>query len=106
MSFFGGSGSTVPAAGQPDIQTRKEAVKASIREELALQNAQELMNKANEKCFLKCVTKPGTSLSGSEETCLSRCLTRYLEAFDIVSKTYVARLSRERLERAAQPPSS
>ncbi|KAI0688218.1 Tim10/DDP family zinc finger-domain-containing protein [Cytidiella melzeri] len=81
------------------MQARKEAVKASIREELALQNAQELMNKANEKCFQKCVTKPGSSLSSAEETCLSRCLERYLEAFDTVSKTYIARLSRERLER-------
>ncbi|KAI0084126.1 Tim10/DDP family zinc finger-domain-containing protein [Irpex rosettiformis] len=106
MSFFGGSTSTLPMAGQPDMQARKEAVKASIREELAMQNAQELMNKSNEKCFLKCVTKPGSSLSSSEETCLSRCLTRYLEAFDIVSKTYVARLSRERSERVAQAPSS
>ncbi|KAI0346303.1 hypothetical protein BDW22DRAFT_1388364 [Trametopsis cervina] len=88
------------------MQARKEAVKASIRDELALSNAQELMNKSNEKCFAKCVTKPGTSLSSSEETCLSRCLERYLEAFDIVSKTYVARLSRERLERQTQSTSS
>ena len=57
----------------------------SVRQELALANAQELMNvryhppsplydstcsviqKANDRCFLKCVTKPGTSLSSSEE---------------------------------------
>lgn len=55
----------------------------SIRGEIALANAQELMNvrafvipraaadqllqKANEKCFQKCIAKPGTSLSRSEE---------------------------------------
>lgn len=73
------------------MQARKDAVKASIREELATQNAQELMNvrassnftdeyitdhfsqKANEKCFEKCVTKPGTSLSSSEEVCCGFC---------------------------------
>jgi len=68
----------------------------SVRGEMALLNAQELMNKSNEKCFAKCVTKPSTSLSGSEETCLSRCLDRYMEAFNIVSKAYITRLSKER----------
>ncbi|KAH9958551.1 Tim10/DDP family zinc finger-domain-containing protein, partial [Russula dissimulans] len=77
---------------------RKEAVMASVRSELALANAQELINKTNEKCYAKCVTKPSTSLSSSEETCLSRCMDRYMEAFNIVSRTYTARLARERLE--------
>jgi import inner membrane translocase subunit TIM13 len=87
--------------GDPDLNARKEAVMASVRNELALANAQELMNvrcfacffplvfqskkktrshdcgvppsslsiiqKTNDKCYAKCVTKPSTSLSGSEE---------------------------------------
>jgi len=68
---------------------------SSVRQELALANAQELMNKASERCFTKCITKPGTSLSSSEETCLSRCFERYLEAFNIVSQTYITRVRRE-----------
>ncbi|CAE6377003.1 unnamed protein product [Rhizoctonia solani] len=52
--------------------------------------------KINEKCFAKCVTKPSTSLGSSEETCLSRCMDRYMEAFNVVSQSYVARISRER----------
>lgn len=71
---------------------------SSVRNELALANAQELINKTNDKCFAKCVTKPSTSLSGSEETCLSRCFDRYMDAFNIVSRAYTARLSKERLE--------
>ncbi|KAF8150556.1 Tim10/DDP family zinc finger-domain-containing protein [Crassisporium funariophilum] len=80
------------------MTARKEAMMNSVKQELALANAQELMNKASERCFTKCVTKPGESLSSSEQTCLSRCLDRYMDAFNIVSKTYVARVSRERLE--------
>uniref|UniRef100_A0A0D9W8K1 Mitochondrial import inner membrane translocase subunit n=1 Tax=Leersia perrieri TaxID=77586 RepID=A0A0D9W8K1_9ORYZ len=38
------------------------------------------------KCFAKCVTKPGTSLSGSESSCISRCVDRYMEATGIVSR--------------------
>jgi len=95
MSFFGSS-STSSAVSSTDMSSRKEAVMNSVRGEMALLNAQELMNKSNEKCFAKCVTKPSTSLSGSEETCLSRCLDRYMEAFNIVSKAYITRLSKER----------
>jgi hypothetical protein len=64
-----------------------ERLMNNVRAEMALANAQELMNvwtrhasvtsalahvllqKTNEKCFAKCVTKPGTSLSGSEQVC-------------------------------------
>lgn len=38
------------------------------------------------KCFDKCITKPGSSLSGSESSCISRCMERYIEATSIVSK--------------------
>ncbi|KAL4074978.1 hypothetical protein V8B97DRAFT_1659814 [Scleroderma yunnanense] len=95
-----------------DTNVRKEAVMNSIRSELALLNVQDLINKASDKCFAKCILKPGTSLSSSEEvsvslscveyhflvrfeTCLSRCLDRYMEAFTLVSRTYTGRLSRE-----------
>ncbi|KAG1735785.1 Tim10/DDP family zinc finger-domain-containing protein [Suillus lakei] len=82
-----------------DMTAKKEAVMNGVRSEIALASAQELINKTNEKCFAKCIAKPGTSLSSSEETCLSRCLERYLETFNMISKTYSARLSREREQR-------
>ncbi|KAI0297282.1 Tim10/DDP family zinc finger-domain-containing protein [Multifurca ochricompacta] len=98
-SIFGGGSSTSAELAPPkDPNARKEAVMTSVRNELALANAQELINKTNDKCYAKCVTKPSTSLSGSEETCLSRCFDRYMEAFNIVSRTYTARLAKERLE--------
>ncbi|KAH9972718.1 Tim10/DDP family zinc finger-domain-containing protein [Lactifluus volemus] len=104
-SIFGGGGtSSTPAEFSSsstlpkDPNARKEAVMTSVRNELALANAQELINKTNEKCYAKCVTKPSTSLSSSEETCLSRCFDRYMEAFNIISRTYTARLAKERFE--------
>ncbi|PPS08638.1 hypothetical protein GOBAR_AA12034 [Gossypium barbadense] len=38
------------------------------------------------KCFEKCISKPGTSLSGSESSCISRCVDRYIEATGIVGR--------------------
>ncbi|KAL7279398.1 hypothetical protein PYCCODRAFT_1480595 [Trametes coccinea BRFM310] len=95
-SLFGGSSSSTSTPA--DMAARLEQVKNSIHNELALQNAQELMNKVTEKCFAKCVPKPGGSLSSSEEKCLSQCMERYLEAFDTVNRTYIARLKKERFD--------
>ncbi|KAF8240679.1 hypothetical protein L208DRAFT_1384103 [Tricholoma matsutake] len=95
MSGFLGSSPTVSPS---EMTARKDAMMNSVRQEIALANAQELMNKASDRCFLKCVTKPGSSLSSSEQTCLSRCMDRYMEAFNIVSRTYIARISRERMD--------
>ncbi|KAI0654686.1 Tim10/DDP family zinc finger-domain-containing protein [Cubamyces menziesii] len=95
-SLFGGSSN--PTASSADMAARLEQVKNSIHNELALQNAQELMNKVTDKCYVKCVPKPGGSLSSSEEKCLSQCMERYLEAFDIVNRTYIARLRKERVD--------
>ncbi|KAF9000756.1 Tim10/DDP family zinc finger-domain-containing protein [Cyathus striatus] len=96
MSFFGSS----PSASQApaDMTARKEAVMNSVREELALHNAQELLNKANEKCFAKCVTKPGASLSSGEEACLSRCFQQFVATYDIITRSYTARINKERQE--------
>ncbi|KAJ7650446.1 Tim10/DDP family zinc finger-domain-containing protein [Roridomyces roridus] len=80
------------------MASRKEAVMNAIKQEVALSAAQTLMNSVNERCFKACVQKPGTSLGSSEQTCLARCQDRYLEAFNIVRKTYMSRLSKERME--------
>ncbi|KAH8080892.1 Tim10/DDP family zinc finger-domain-containing protein [Filobasidium floriforme] len=99
MSSFFSSGNAQTAS---DMQTKKEEVKQRITQELAVANAQTLINKINENCFAKCVTKPSTSLGSSEETCLSRCLSLYMAAFDQVSRSYVSRISKERSSMTVQ----
>ncbi|GHJ86580.1 hypothetical protein NliqN6_2982 [Naganishia liquefaciens] len=100
MSFFGGASN--PTSSPSDMQARKEEMKQRISQELAVANAQTLINKINDNCFKKCITRPSTSLGSSEEACLSRCLNLYMAAFDQVSKSYVARITKER---AAMGPS-
>ncbi|KAF7975732.1 hypothetical protein HWV62_8709 [Athelia sp. TMB] len=46
---------------------RKQQIMQSVRSEIALANAQELITTTNDKCFAKCVLKPSTALSSSEE---------------------------------------
>ncbi|OCB84923.1 hypothetical protein A7U60_g8145 [Sanghuangporus baumii] len=67
-SLFGSTSGPSPGTpANPDMQARKEKFMTQVRNELALSGAQELINKINEKCFAKCITKPSTSLSSSEE---------------------------------------
>ncbi|CDZ97949.1 Mitochondrial import inner membrane translocase, subunit TIM13 [Phaffia rhodozyma] len=115
-SIFGGK-SANGSASQPDMQARKAEIMEQVKAELQLANAQELINKMNEKCYQKCVPKPGAMLTKSEETCLLSCMDRYMEAckfsylapehplddltakqdeINVVSRSYVARLSKER----------
>lgn len=75
---------------------QKEALKQRVATEIAMANAQQLISKATEKCYSKCVTRPGPALSSKEETCVERCLERYFEAFNIVSSTYVRRIAAQR----------
>lgn len=42
-----------------------------------------------DKCFKVCVTSPGGALSGSEQKCLSRCMDRYQDATNVVTKAVV-----------------
>ncbi|KAF9115701.1 hypothetical protein BGZ80_005554 [Entomortierella chlamydospora] len=81
--------------GGGSMEAKKQQVMDQVRSELALANAQELINKINEKCFAKCVPKPGPKLSGGEQDCLSKCMDRYMEAWNIVSRTYINRVQRE-----------
>ncbi|KAG2207266.1 hypothetical protein INT46_003185 [Mucor plumbeus] len=78
-----------------DFGNKKQEVMDQVRSELALANAQELINKINEKCYLKCVPKPGARLESGEQACLSKCMDRYMESWNVVSRAYVARLQRE-----------
>ncbi|KAJ1995518.1 protein translocase subunit [Coemansia spiralis] len=80
----------------PITSVKKEAIKQQIKQELAMANAQELINNINKNCFKMCVPSPGTSLSSSEEVSLNRCIDKYLASWDIVSQAYVSRIQREK----------
>ncbi|KAG0320233.1 Mitochondrial import inner membrane translocase subunit Tim13 [Dissophora globulifera] len=81
--------------GGGSMEAKKQQVMDQVRGELALANAQELVNKINEKCFARCVLKPGGKLDNSEQTCVANCMDRYMEAWNIVSRTYIGRVQRE-----------
>ncbi|KAE9961340.1 protein translocase subunit [Venturia inaequalis] len=66
-----------------------------VRQEAAMINARQLIEKVNEHCFERCVPKPSSSLSSGEQTCFSACMEKYMAAWNTVSRQYVQRLQKE-----------
>ncbi|KAJ5599146.1 protein translocase subunit [Penicillium hetheringtonii] len=92
MSLFGsGSGSPAPKSGA-DV---KSGIVQQLQQEAAMNNARLLIEKINENCFDACVPAPGSSLSSQESTCLSSCMDKYIQLWNITSKTYIARLGQD-----------
>ncbi|CAK9295092.1 unnamed protein product [Gordionus sp. m RMFG-2023] len=90
MDSFGNSdNSSTLTAGQ------KQDVIEKVRQQIALANAQELIQKMSDKCFQKCISKPGASLDNYEQKCLAMCMDRYMDSWNLVSKTYSNRLKKE-----------
>ncbi|CAL7935094.1 unnamed protein product [Xylocopa violacea] len=73
----------------------RDELMQQIKQEVAIASTQELLMKMSEKCFMKCVIKPGTSLDSSEQKCVAMCMDRYMDAYNLVLNTYSARIQRE-----------
>ncbi|KAF8423667.1 Tim10/DDP family zinc finger-domain-containing protein [Tirmania nivea] len=79
-------------------QEKKEVVMTELRNQANIQipNAKtNLCQAINNNCFNRCVPKPGSSLSSAEESCLTKCMDKYMAAWNIVSRQYLAREQKE-----------
>ncbi|XP_058449765.1 mitochondrial import inner membrane translocase subunit Tim13 [Malaya genurostris] len=74
---------------------QKDELMSQVKQQIALANAQELLSKMTEKCFKKCISKPGTELDGSEQKCIAMCMDRYMDSWNLVSRTYTQRIQKE-----------
>ncbi|KAH8388915.1 hypothetical protein KR215_006320 [Drosophila sulfurigaster] len=69
-----------------------------VKQQIALANAQEMLSKMTDKCFKKCINKPGKALDNSEQRCITQCMDRFLDTWNLVSRTYGNRLQREQVK--------
>lgn len=66
--------------------SKESQVMQQIQSEMNAAFVQEFYQNVRDKCFKACITKPGASLSNSEQQCLAKCCDRYQEATEIVTK--------------------
>lgn len=84
--------------GMAHAQQEKGELMSQVKQQIALANAQEMLSKMTEKCFKKCISKPGKALDGSEQRCITQCMDRFLDTWNLVSRTYGNRLQREQVK--------
>lgn len=70
-------------------------IQSAITEQANVSNAKQLISNVNTNCFEKCVPTPGGALSSGEQKCLTSCMEKYIDAWNVTSRTYTARLQRE-----------
>ncbi|KAI9774027.1 MAG: protein translocase subunit [Geoglossum umbratile] len=73
----------------------KTTLMNQARQEAAVQNARQLIERLNEHCFEKCIPTPGSSLSKGEQTCFTNCMEKYMAAWNTVSRQYISRIQQE-----------
>lgn len=99
-NIFGSSGSSKAAdqittnanTAQLSPQEVKKQLQDQVAQELAIANATELVNKVTANCFDLCFPQPGPSISNGERECTKKCMEKYMHAWNLLSRTYVARI--------------
>ena len=76
--------------------SQREAVMEQVRNQIAVTNAQELLQRITKSCFKKCVNKPGAQLDSYEQKCVAMCMDRYMDSWNTVSKAYNDRITKDR----------
>ncbi|XP_037530605.1 mitochondrial import inner membrane translocase subunit Tim13-like [Nematolebias whitei] len=84
------------SAGGSGCKVDASTIMKQVKVQIVAANAQELLQRMTDKCFKKCIGKPGSSLDNSEQKCIVMCMDRYMDAWNTVSQTYNSRLQRER----------
>ncbi|KAK9370151.1 Tim10/DDP family zinc finger-domain-containing protein [Lipomyces kononenkoae] len=101
FSLFGGSDKkdtgavTLSGEDSSNVNSIKENLQAQILQEIALSNATELISKISNNCYEKCIVTPGSSLSAADTACLDQCSEKYIQAWNIISRRYLARVQSE-----------
>ncbi|KAK9432712.1 Tim10/DDP family zinc finger-domain-containing protein [Lipomyces doorenjongii] len=100
FSLFGGSdkkdsGAAPTSGDSSNVNSIKENLQAQILQEIALTNATELISKISNNCYEKCILNPGSSLSTADATCLDQCSEKYIQAWNTISRRYLARVQSE-----------
>lgn len=68
-------------------------IKKQLQAEIQAATFQELVEGITENCYSTCVKKPGTSLDSYEQRCISNCMDRYIDSYNLVTKVFTSHLS-------------
>ena len=79
----------------PMEERQIDEAKTQVQGQLAAQYIQDVMQKITDKCFTRCVIKPGARLDDTEKMCTAKCMDRYLDAMALVSQAWAVRAKQQ-----------
>lgn len=72
-----------------------EELKKQISTDVAVSMVSQLVEDVTERCYSLCIKKPGTALDNYEQRCLSNCMDRFIDSYNIVSRTLMSKIENE-----------
>lgn len=85
MSFVDDDAAGGVGAGGQDM----DKMLAMAAQQLAQRNQAQLMSDMTKSCKSLCLGRPSGSLSSSEQSCLTKCVARYMDAIQVVTEQTV-----------------
>jgi len=75
--------------------SQKSDLMENVKAQVAVSNFQNLLQTITDKCYSKCLHKPGTSLDSGETKCLGLCMDRYMDVQKLVGQVYSGYIQRQ-----------
>ena len=72
--------------GQELTFEQRQQFKQQLTQNIEAQLMQGIISSMTDACFKKCVTRPSSSLTGGESTCLAKCARRYADVMKVVGR--------------------
>ena len=77
------------------MHSASDTIKAATPSARAERRPSRAAQKITDKCYTKCVPKPGARLDDYEKKCTAMCMDRYLDAMALVSQAWAARMKQQ-----------
>ncbi|KAH8344629.1 hypothetical protein KR067_001672 [Drosophila pandora] len=72
-----------------------DTFKEQVQQQAVMDSVRQMLDRICDNCFRKCVDRPSEALQAKEQRCLSMCMDRFMDSYNLVARTFQRRLERE-----------
>ena len=90
-SYGSSSGGGSPTVNQETIQ---QSIKV-LQLQAQIEQQEMLIQTINDKCFKMCIQTPGATVDSSQQKCLGRCIDRYVDAWNSISRSVTNKIRQQ-----------
>eukprot|EP00039_Didymoeca_costata_P018732 m.334730 g.334730 ORF g.334730 m.334730 type:complete len:96 (+) comp17421_c0_seq1:776-1063(+) len=87
MDKYGSSSKYGAPSGPSSADVNAEL--GQLQQRIDAEQLQMMVQLQQQQCFKRCIPKPGDRISSYEKECISNCVDRFNESYELVTKSYV-----------------